>query len=78
MEWFVGNHNDNYNDKKKGTIQGYYAGHDKTNMRVRERLRAYMENKVKPRNEKMRWLSDIYVNIPINKIIDYISSVYGN
>lgn len=26
MEWFVGNHNDTYNDKKKGEVPGYYAG----------------------------------------------------
>ena len=77
MEWFVGNHNDTYNDKKKGVIKGYYAGHDRTNERVLERIRAYLENKVKPRNEKMQWLADIYANIPINQIVDYISKVYG-
>lgn len=77
MEWFVGNHNDTYNDKKKGIVTGYYAGHDRTNERVLERIRAYMDNKLKPRSEKMQWLADIYVNIPINKIIDYISKVYG-
>ena len=77
MEWFVGNHNDTYNDKKKGIGPGYYAGHDRTNERVLERIRAYMDNKLKPRSEKMQWLADIYVNIPINKIIDYISKVYG-
>ena len=36
-----------------------------------------MDNKLNPRSEKMQWLADIYVNIPINKIIDYISKVYG-
>ena len=77
MEWFVGNHNDTYNDKKKGIVTGYYAGQDRTNKRVLERIRAYMDNKLKPRSEKMQWLADIYVNIPINKIIDYISKVYG-
>ena len=77
MEWFVGNHNDTYYDKKKGKVPGYYAGHDRTNERVLERIRAYMDNKLKPRNEKMRWLADIYANIPINKIIDYISKMYG-
>lgn len=76
MEWFVGNHNDTYNDKKKGIVPGYYAGHDRTNERVLERIRAYMDNKLKPRNEKMRWLADIYANIPINKIIDHISKMY--
>ena len=77
MEWFVGNYNDTYYDKKKGIVSGYYAGHDRTNERVLERIRAYMDNKLKPRSEKMQWLADIYVNIPINKIIDYISKVYG-
>ena len=77
MEWFVGNHNDTYYDKKKGKVPGYYAGHDRTNERVLERIRAYMDNKLKPRSEKMQWLADIYANIPIDKIIDYISKVYG-
>ncbi|MDE7421901.1 MAG: hypothetical protein K2N35_17065 [Muribaculaceae bacterium] len=77
MEWFVGNHQDTYIDKKKGPVAGYYAGHDRTNMRVKERLRAYMQNKLNPRSEKMRWIAEIYLNIPINKIMDYISSAYG-
>lgn len=77
MEWFIGNHNETYNDKKKGIIQGYYADHDRSNSRVLERLKAYMDNKLKPRNQKMQWLADIYANIPINKIVDYISKAYG-
>lgn len=77
MEWFVGNHNDTYNDKKRGFVPGYYAGHDRTNERVLERIRAYMDNKLKPRSEKMQWLAEIYTNIPVNKIIDYISKIYG-
>ena len=77
MEWFVGNHNDTYNDKKKGKVPGYYAGHDRTNERVLERIRAYMDNKLKPRSERTQWLAKIYANIPINKIIDYISKTYG-
>ena len=77
MEWFVGNHNDTYNDKRNGMRPGYYASHDRTNERVLERIRIYMENKLKPRSEKMQWLPDIYANIPINKIIDYISRKYG-
>ena len=49
---------------------------DRTNERVLERIRAYMDNKLKPRSEKMQWLADIYANIPINKIIDHISKMY--
>lgn len=77
MKWFVENHNKTYNDKKKGIVPGYYAGHDCTNNRVKERLKTYMENKLKPRNEKMQWLSEIYAKIPIDRIIDYISKLYG-
>ena len=77
MEWFVENHNKTYNDKKKGVVSGYYADHDRSNKRVLERLRTYMDNKLKPRNNKMQWLADIYANIPINKIMDYISRMYG-
>lgn len=78
MEWFVGNHHETYKDKKKGVVKGYYAGYDCTNGRVIERLKVYMENKLKPRNEKMQWLAEIYANIPINNIIDHISKLYGN
>lgn len=78
MEWFVENHHETYKDKKKGVVKGYYAGHDCTNGRVIERLKVYMENKLKPRNEKMRWLAEIYANIPINNIINHISKLYGN
>lgn len=76
MEWFVGNHRDTYIDKKKGPVAGYYAGHDRSNMRVKERLRAYMQNKLNPRSERTRWTAEIYLNIPVNEIINYISSTY--
>lgn len=78
MVWFVENHHETYKDKKKGTVKGYYAGHDCTNEHVIERLKVYMENKLKPRYENMRWLAEIYAKIPINNIIDYISKLYGN
>ena len=77
MEWFVENHNKTYSDKKRGIVPGYYADHDRSNRRVLERLRAYMDNKLNPRHKKMQWLADIYANIPINKIVDYILRVYG-
>ena len=77
MEWFVENHNKTYSDKKRGIVPGYYADHDRSNRRVLERLRAYMDNKLNPCHKKMQWLADIYANIPINKIVDYILRVYG-
>lgn len=75
MEWFVENHNKTYNDKKKGIVTGRYADSDRSNRSVLERLRNHMDKKL--RNKQQQWLADIYTNIPINKIIDYISSIYG-
>lgn len=77
MEWFVGNHNDTYNDKNKGVVPGRYAGHDRTNERVLERIKAYLNNKVNPRNENMQWVANIYSNIPVIEIVDYITKEYG-
>lgn len=65
MEWFVENHNKIYNDKKKGVVPGYYADHDKSNRRVLERLRAYMDNKLKPRNKKCNGLQ-IFMQISLS------------
>lgn len=75
MEWFVGNHNKTYHDKKKGDVPGYYANSDKSNRSVLERLRNHMDKK--QRNKQQQWLADIYANIPISKIVDYILRVYG-
>ena len=76
MEWFVENHNEWYEDQKKGKQKGIYAGSDKSNEKVIERLRKYLENKLHPTNDKMAWLADIYRNIPIEKIVSYLQSIY--
>ena len=49
---------------------------------VNRRWKHYYGHKIdwkhpKDINEKMQWLAEIYANIPINKIIDYISKIYG-
>lgn len=77
MKWFVENHNETYHDKKKGTKKGFYYGENRINDHVIKRLKKYMENKLRPQRENMEWLSEIYANIPIDKIIDYISNKYG-
>ena len=53
-----------------------YAGYDKSNEKVIERLRKYLENKLHPTNDKIMWLADIYRNIPIEKIVSYLQSIY--
>lgn len=78
MEWFVENHREFYYDKKRNNmVCGHYWGHDTSNNRVLERLRVHMENKLTPKTEKMRWLANIYTNIPINKIMDHLYKIYG-
>lgn len=77
MEWFVGNHSKEFNDKKKGVVKGSYAEADCTNKCVIERLKAYMEKRKNPRVENMQWTAKYYANIPIDEIIDYIVSRYG-
>ena len=76
MEWFVDNHNEWYEDQKKGKQRGIYAGYDKSNEKVIERMRKYLENKLHPTNDKIMWLADIYRNIPIEKIVSYLQSIY--
>lgn len=76
MEWFIGNHNEWYEDQKKGKQKGFYADYDKSNEKVIERLRKYLENKLHPTNDKMSWLAEIYRNIPIEKIITYLQGFY--
>lgn len=76
MEWFVGNHNEWYEDQKKGKQKGFYAGLDKSNEKVVERLSKCLENKLHPTNDKILWLADIYRNIPIEKIVSYLQSIY--
>lgn len=76
MEWFVENHNEWYEDQKKGKQKGIYASYDKSNEKVIERLRTYMDNKLHPRNENMLWLAEIYRSMPIEKIVTYLQSIY--
>ncbi len=76
MEWFVDNHNDWYEDQKKGKQKGFYAGSDKSNEKVIERLKKYLENKLHSTNDKMLWLTDIYRNIPIERIVSYLQRTY--
>lgn len=76
-EWFVDNHNDTYIDKKGVSQTGFYAGKERANESVLERLKKYLENKKNSSSAKMQWLVKIYENIHIAQIVDHISKVYG-
>lgn len=78
-EWFIGNHNEWYNDKKKGKLlEGRYYdhGHGRSNVEVKERFGAYLRNKAENHHEKMGWLVKLYKEIPIDRILAEISKMY--
>ena len=75
-EWFIGNHNELYNDKKKGEQKGRYYGHGRSNVEVKERFGAYLRNKAENNHEKMGWLVKLYKEIPIDRILVEISKMY--
>lgn len=75
-EWFIGNHNELYNDKKKGEQKGRYYGHGRSNVEVKERFGAYLRKKAENNHEKMGWLVKLYKEIPIDRILVEISKMY--
>lgn len=75
--WFINNHKEFYQDVKKGIVKGKYFGHETTNVKVYERLKYFLEDRVNPRNVKMKWLCPIYEKIPISEILSKIKQEYG-
>ena len=75
-EWFVENHQESYRDVKKGLQKGCYSEKDKSNYRVILRFKAYMEKKRKF-NPKCEWIANIYRNIPVDEIINYLKKRYS-
>ena len=76
IEWFIGNHNEVYNDKKKGNKPGWYKDSDRSNIATINRLKKYLEKKLIP-NEKAPRLVENYKKIPIAKIVQYLEKEYG-
>ncbi len=75
--WFIKNHKEFYQDEKKGRSPGRYYGHDTSNIRVYERLKHFLEDRVNPKKVKMKWLCPIYEKIPISEILSKIKQKYG-
>ena len=75
--WFINNHKEFYQDIKKGIVKGKYFRHEKSNIRVYERLKYFLEDRRNPRNINMRWLCPIYEKIPISEILSKIKQEYG-
>jgi len=77
VEWFIENHNESYNDKKKGRVKGYYSGLSIENTRLLERFRVYLQNKMKPK-QQAAWLASVYAKLPIDRIVEYLTSLYAS
>lgn len=76
MEWFIDNHKKYYIDKKGQQKQGCYFGKDLSNDKVFVRLNCYLNNKL---NVNHSWpeLAEMYKNVPIGQIMDYLQNKYG-
>lgn len=77
MDWFVKNYQPSYFDEKRNeTKQGIYFSRSRENPHVIENLRNYMINKRQSTNPKTQWLVKLYQDIPIETIVNYLSSKY--
>ena len=73
LDWFLDNHEESYFDDKKGKQRGFYFGKPSENKYVLDRFEIYLNNK---RENKLKWLSDIYKFIPVDKIIERLRYIY--
>lgn len=73
LDWFLDNHEESYFDDKKGKQRGLYFGKPSENKSVLDRFEIYLNNK---RVSKLKWLSDIYKFIPVEKIIEELRYIY--
>ena len=76
LEWFINNHYEYYYNKKKERKNGVYYGKDLSNDKVIERLKIYLERKLQV-NPSWPQIADAYREVPISKIIDYLTKNYG-
>lgn len=72
LDWFIHNHEKFYIDKNV-TKCGIYFGKPSENKVVLDRFELYLNNK---KANDIKWLSDIYKNIPIEEIIEKLRHIY--
>lgn len=73
LDWFQGNYQEYFDDKKKGKQKGYYFGKPTDNHSVIEKFQDYLKNK---RNSTQDWLRKIYSTINIEQIIIKLKELY--
>ncbi|MCD8290804.1 MAG: hypothetical protein LUC91_04805, partial [Prevotella sp.] len=76
--WFINNHKEVYYDSKGEKHQGCYHDRDKSNHQVIKRFKDFLDKRKNPVKQKTQWLGLIYKTIPIDEIINYLSSKYGD
>lgn len=74
--WFIDNHLEEYLDKNNVSHKGVYYGKTADSNHIIDRFSNYLDKKRK--NDKVKWLVDIYYKIPIERIIRYLRDCYGN
>lgn len=77
MKWFIDNHQEKFDDPKKGEIQGRYYGHDRSNSATLDRLARYIEDTLNSMNPKRERFRNLYTKMPIDRILTYLRSRYG-
>jgi hypothetical protein len=76
LKWFVNNYKQIYwDERKKEQVPGIYAKFPKVPHSVIENLSRYLQNKHENPNG---WLKDLYQDVPISRIIAFLSKNYGN
>lgn len=73
LDWFLDNHAESYLDDKRGKQRGFYFGKPSENKSVLDRFEIYLNNK---KTSKLKWLSDIYIVISVEKIIERLRYIY--
>ncbi len=74
LDWFQGNYQEYFEDKKKGKQKGYYYGKPTDNYSVIEKFHDYLKNK---KNSSQDWLRKIYLQINTEQIILKLRDLYS-
>lgn len=74
LDWFQGNYQEYFDDKKKGKQKGYYFGKPTDNYAVIEKFQDYLKNK---KISNQDWLRKIYSSIDTEQIIIKLKQLYS-
>jgi len=78
VEWFQGNYNKEYIDKKKGPQKGFYSDLTTDNASVIEKFNSYLKNKKTSGSKNMEWLRAMYSKVDVEIVIQKLKEIYLN